>query len=169
MAHARHKVRWCLRKAERELNEQGKHRALLRTEPDSERAAEHMGKAEHYHQATDYLKRGNFTDISASTVFYSMYRCLLAIAAKFGYESRNQECTFALIHSLVEEGKINLDRMLLSRIASSDIEESRERTSVSLREQYQYGTSLSMKDNLYEELFELARTVLSRTKVILEQ
>lgn len=169
MAHARHKVRWCLRKAERELKERGKHRGLVRTEPDSGRAAEHIGKAEHYLQATDYLKRGNFTDISASTVFYSMYHCLLAMAAKFGYESRNQECTFALISSLIEGGDIDFDKRLLSRIASSDVEGSGERTSLSLREQYQYGTSLSMEDDLYEELFELAKTVISRTKVIIEQ
>lgn len=169
MAHARHKVRWCLRKAERELKGRGKHRGLLRTEPNHEKAAEHIGKAEHYLKATDYLKKGDFTDISASTVFYSMYHCLLAIAAKFGYESRNQGCTFALIYSLIEDGKIDFDTHLLGEIASLDIGESREKTSISLREQYQYGTSLSMKDNLYEDLFLLARTVISRTKVVLEQ
>ena len=98
-----------------------------------------------------------------------MYQCLLAIAVKFGYESRNQECTFALIHSLIEDSKINFEKELLERIASLKPEKSEEKTSVELREQYQYGTSLSLNDNLYKELLDLAREVLSKTKEIIEE
>src|SRR3989344_2528695 len=156
MSHAKNKIDWCLKKAERELKKSGKHRGLIKTNPELEKAREYIKKAEHYLMATDYLKKGNFSDISVSTVFYSMYHCLLAIAAKFGYESGNQECTFALIHSLIEDSKIDFEKELLDRIASLDIEKSREKTSVEIREQYQYGTSLSIKDNLYKELFELA-------------
>ena len=63
--------------------------------------------------------------------------------------------------------KINFDENLLNKIASLDIEEG-EKTSVEIREQYQYGTNLSLKDNLYEELFELAKNIISRTKEIIE-
>ncbi|MBI2045535.1 hypothetical protein HYT23_05755, partial [Candidatus Pacearchaeota archaeon] len=103
MSHAKNKVDWCLKKAERELEKSEKHKGLVKTKPNLEKAREYIKKAEHYLRATDYLKRGNFSDISASTVFYSMYHCLLAIAVKFGYESGNQECTFALIHNLIED------------------------------------------------------------------
>ena len=91
MTHAGEKLKWCLRKAEKELSESGSHRGLIKKNPDLEKAKDHIEKAEHYLKATIYLKEGEFSDISASTMFYSMYHCLLSIAIKFGYESRNQE------------------------------------------------------------------------------
>lgn len=158
-----------MQKAEKELKKGQKHRGLIIVTSSKEKAREYIAKAEHYLKATDYLRKGNFSDISASTVFYSMYHCLLAIAAKFGYESRNQECTFALIAALIEEGRINFDESLLDRISRLEIKEDNQ-TSVEIREQYQYGTSLSIKDEkLYENLFSLAQEVLSKAKVIIEE
>lgn len=169
MSHAKNKLNWCLRKAEKELKQGKKHRGLINIKPDIKKAKEHIIKAEHYLKATDYLKKGNFSDISTSTVFYSMYHCLLAIAAKFGYESGNQECTFALISTLIEEGKINFEQSLLDRISQLEVQEDTQ-TSVEIREQYQYGTSLSIKDdNLYYKLFSLAQDVLSKAKIIIEE
>lgn len=167
MSHTTNKVEWCLKKAVKELAESGKHRGLIKTKPDLNRARSHISKAEHYLKATDYLKRGNFSDISASTIFYSMYHCLLAIAAEFGYDSRNQECTFVLIYSLIEGGKIEFDKTMLNKMAALNLEEDKENV-VTIREQYQYGTRLSIKDDLYKELFELAKEVISKTKVIVE-
>ena len=169
MSHAKNKVDWCLKKAERELKKLGKHRGIVWIKPDLEKEREHVNKSEHYFKATDYLKKGNFSDISTSTVFYSMYHCLLAIAAKFGYESGNQECTFALVHSLIEDDKLDFKKELLSKIASLDMEKSREKTSIGIREQYQYGTSLSIKDDIYKQLFGLAKEVISKTKIIIEK
>lgn len=168
MSHAKNKVDWCLKKAEKELKKSENHRGLVKVKPNLEKSKEFIEKAEHYLNATDYLKKGNFSDISASTVFYAMYHCLLALSAKFGYESRNQECTFALIYSLIEEDKIDFDKHLLDKIASLDVK-SEERTTIEIREQYQYGTSLSLKDNLYKELFELAKEVILKTKEIIER
>tara|TARA_Y100000310_G_scaffold266197_1_gene277607 strand:- start:463 stop:972 length:510 start_codon:yes stop_codon:yes gene_type:complete len=169
MSHAKNKVKWCLRNAEKELKESDTHRGLVKVNPSKEKAKEHLNKAEHYLKATIYLKEGNFSDISASTVFYAMYHCLLAITAKFGYESRNQECTLALINGLIEDGKIDLEKALLDKISSLDEEESKEQTTIEVREQYQYGTSLSLKDNLYEEQLELAKKIISKTKLIIEE
>ena len=168
MSHAKNKLNWCLRKAEKELKQGKKNRGIINIKPDMKKAKEHIIKAEHYLKATDYLKKGNFSDISASAVFYSMYHCLLAITAKFGYESGNQECTFALISALIEEGKINFEQSLLDRISQLEITDTQ--TSVEIREQYQYGTSLSIKDDgLYDRLFSLAQEVLSKTKIIIEE
>ena len=98
-----------------------------------------------------------------------MYHCLLAICVKFGYESRNQECTFALIHSLIEDNKIDFEEELLNKISSLDIDETSEKTTTEVRELYQYGTELSIKDDLYEEILELVKKVLSKTKEIIEE
>ncbi|MBU4086071.1 MAG: hypothetical protein KKB21_00685 [Nanoarchaeota archaeon] len=169
MSQAENKVNWCLQKAERELKEGQKHRGLIVVKTNKEKAREYITKAEHYLKATDYLKKGNFSDISTSTIFYSMYHCLLAIAAKFGYESRNQECTFVLILSLIEDKKINLEQSLIDKIAKLDSKED-ENTSLDIREKYQYGTSLSIKDeHLYKELFSLAQEVIGKAKVIIEE
>ena len=97
--------------AERELKESNNHRGLIKIKPNLNIAREHIKKAEHYLLASDYLKKGNFSDISASTIFYSVYHCLLAIATKLGYESGNQDCTFALIYNLIEDKKISLKKI----------------------------------------------------------
>ncbi|MAG07932.1 hypothetical protein CMO89_00500 [Candidatus Woesearchaeota archaeon] len=169
MSHAKNKVEWCLRKAEKELKDSDTHRGLVKVNPSKEKAREYINKADHYLKATIYLKEGSFSDISASTVFYAMYHCLLAIAAKFGYEARNQECTFALINSLIEDGKIDIEKEMIDKISPLDAEESKEQTTIEVREQYQYGTSLSLKDNLYEEQLELAKKIISKTKEIIEE
>lgn len=169
MSHAKNKVDWCLRKAEKELKNSDKHRGLVKVKPDLKKSQEYLKKADHYLKATIYLKEGNFSDISASTVFYSMYHCLLAIAAKFGYESGNQECTFALINSLIDDKKIKFDRELLEKISSFEAKEPGKHTSIDVREELQYGTKLSMEEGLYKNLFDLAKEVISETKNIVEE
>ena len=143
MTHATNKFDWCIRKVIKELSLSGKHRGLARIRPDLGKAREHIKKAEHYLQATDYLKKGKFSDISTSTIFYSVYHCMLAISIKFGYESRNQECTFVLIYNLIDSGQIVLDKDMISKVYSLNNED--KETIVSIREKYQYGTSLSIK------------------------
>ena len=167
MSHAKNKVEWCLKKAEKELGEGDKHRGLIKINPDLDNARKHLLKASHFLKATIYLKEGNFSDICTSTIFYAMYHSLLAIAAKFGYESRNQECTFALIYSLIEDKKINFDENLLHEISSLDPKETSEKTSIEIRERYQYETDLSLKDKkMYDKLLELAMKVVDEAKNI---
>lgn len=166
MSHAKNKIEWCLKKGEEQ--KEGKHRGLIKIKPNLEEARKHIEKAEHYLGASDYLNQGNYSDISASTLFYSMYHCLLAIAQKFGYDSGNQECTFALIYNLIEEGKISIKKELIEKISSFELK-SEERTSIEIREIFQYGTSLSLDAKIYNEMILLAREVLSKTKKVLEE
>ncbi|MEK6952927.1 MAG: HEPN domain-containing protein [Nanoarchaeota archaeon] len=168
MSHAKNKVDWCLKKAETELKEKSKHRGLVVVKPDKNKALEHVSKAEHNLKGAIEFAKVGFSDWSASAFFYSMYQCFLAIAAKFGYESGNQECTFALIESLIENKKIKLDKELLEKVSTLEIQKETS-TSTGIREEYQYGTKLSIDDDLYEELLELSRKILSETKVIIEE
>jgi uncharacterized protein (UPF0332 family) len=169
MSHAKNKVEWCLRKAERELNNSQNHRGLVKSDLNLLDALKHIEKAEHYLEATIYLKNGGFSDISASTAFYAMYHCLLAIAAKFGYESRNQECTFALIESLIEDKKINFDKHLLDRISLVDTENENNQSAIQIRENLQYGLGFTLDDNLFNDLFKLAKDILEKTRKIIEE
>lgn len=171
MSQAKNKVEWCLRKAEKELKESSSHRGLVKSNPDFEKAKGHIKKAERYLNATEYIKRGGYSDIATGTVFYAMYHCLLAISVKQGYESRNQECTFALMNSLIEDKKIDFNKEILDRIALAEPKdgEGTEKTSVKIRERFQYGTEFNVKEDLYKELVDLAKEVISMAKVIIEK
>src|SRR3989344_5848745 len=159
MSHAKNKVKWCLNKAKKELQEGKKHRGLVKIDVDLEKAREHLAKAEHNIMVTLYLQRGGFTDWGSSSLFYVIYHCFMAILAKFGYETRNQECTFALIASLIEDEKITISQEDLGKVSTLGITEAQEspQTAVSIRENYQYSTKLSLEDQEYEELLQLAK------------
>ena len=159
------KVEWCLKKALKEMDEKGRHRGLIKVLPNKAKAKKHIKKAEHYLEATLFLKE-KFSDISASTLFYSMYHSMLAILVKFGYESGNQECTFALIYNLIEDKKINLEKELMDKIS---LISSEEESVIELREKYQYGVELSMKEDIFNENFELAKKIIGKAKVIIEE
>jgi uncharacterized protein (UPF0332 family) len=149
MSLAKNKVEWCLRKAKKEKEEGKKHRGLLVSSPNVEEAKKHIQKAEHNLLAIDYFNAGGFSDWSMSAVFYVIYHCFLAIAAKFGYESRNQECTIALVRWLQEEGKIGLEKKFIEALESYDEETRHETNVIEKREMYTYGTTVSV-DNADE-------------------
>lgn len=169
MSQAKNKVEWCLKKAEKELKESSSHRGLVESEPDFNKAKEHIKKAERYLKATEFISEGGYSDIATGTVFYAMYHCLLAISVKHGYESRNQECTFALMNSLIEDKKIDFGKDILDRVSSAEPKDDvTEKTSVKIRERFQYGTEFNVEDGLYKELVDLAKEVIFMAKVIVE-
>jgi len=170
MSHAKNKVDWCLNKAKKELQIKNQHRGLIKVVIDIEKARDHLAKAEHNLKVTFYLQRGGFTDWCSSSLFYVIYHCFLGILAKFGYESRNQECTFALITSLIEDNKIALSQEELEKVNTLNITKTQEssETVVSIRENYQYSTKLSLENKEYEELLQLAKQILDKTKETLQ-
>lgn len=170
MSHAKNKVEWCLNKAKKELQEGKKHRGLVKVDFDLEKAREHLSKAERNLKVTLYLQRGGYSDWCSSSLFYTIYHCFLAILAKFGYETRNQECTFALIASLIEDKKITLSQEDFEKVNTLDVTETQEspETAVSIREDYQYSTKVSLENKEYQELLQLAKRILDKTKETLE-
>ena len=147
MSHAKNKIQWCLNKAQKELQEGKKHRGLVQIEPNKIKAKEHVEKAEHNLKATLYFNEGGYTDWCSSSLFYTIYHCFLAIITNFGYESRNQECTLALIASFIEDKKIPIEKEDLKRISSFDSLESQEdSTALNIREKYQYSTRVSLEN-----------------------
>ena len=166
MSHAKNKVRWCLKKAEGELQQGPKHRGLAIQEADIGLARAHIEKAEHNLRAALHLQAGGFTDWCASTLFYAIYHCFLSILAKHGYASRNQECTFALVQSLIEDGRLAIAKEDVEQVSRLDAEGKHESpTVVSIREEYQYTTKLSLGTDVLQDLFSLAKRILDRTKV----
>lgn len=158
------KIEWCLRKAEKEGK---KHRGLKEITPDSSRVEDHIKKAEHNLQTMEYLIKGGFTDWAVSTSFYVHYHCLLAILQKFGYESRNQECTFAVIGNLIAKRKISLKKEELDKIFSQE-DKLEDSDIITLREFFQYGTDTSYEENKIQELLNQTREFIEKTKVLLQ-
>ena len=150
MTHSENKLEWCLKKAEKEGR---KHRGLKKIKPSKEEAEKHLEKAEHNIKVMRYLGEGKFYDWVIPVAFYTHYHCLLAILQKFGYESRNQECTFAVIEELIEKKKIDMKKEELSKIFKNDNGGELEILDmVHLREQYQYGTETLFEEKRINEM-----------------
>ncbi len=167
MSHAENKVNWCMKKAEKELKEKRKHRGLIKKIEDIEEARKHLEKAEHNLSAVSYFNKGGFSDWSISAVFYCIYHCFLVIASKFGYESRNQECTIALIKYLKEQEKIDTEDRFIIALEDYDEQERHESSIIEKREFYTYGTTTSLQNKEeIEESIKLCKDCLNQTKEI---
>lgn len=169
MTQTENKVEWCLRKAKKEQAEGKKHRGLVKGALNVEEARKHILKAEHNLRAITYFNKGNFSDWSMSAVFYCIYHCFLAISRKHGYESRNQECTIALIKLLKEDGKIDIDDKFIDAIEIYTETERHESNIIEKREFYTYGTEVASENtkeiqdsiNLCLECLDQTRRIIS--------
>ena len=127
MSQASKQVEWCLKKAEKEieeckgLNKRAKHRGLLKVAASTEKAKEHLKKAEENIEFAISLDRNKYGYKVIESLFYCIYQCFLSISAKFGYESGNQTCTISLIEYLKEEKKIELDEKFIEMMKCQEL------------------------------------------------
>ncbi len=168
MSQVSNKVDWCLRKAEKEMEERGIHRGLVKNHMRQDLAEKHIAKADHNLKAAIYFDQGGYSDWSASAFFYCMYHCFLAILRKFGYESRNQECTIAVIEMLKEEGSIEFDEVFVSSLKATRLQgDAHEENITELREKLQYGVDMEFVERKrFEELVVACKKVIEATKNI---
>ena len=142
-------MNYCLNKAKKELQEGKKHKGLVEVKSDLKKASTHLDKAAHNFKAISAFAQIGFSDWSVSAAFYTIYHCFLAILAKHGYESRNQECTVSAIKYLKEQGKIELDDSFIEAFRShAEVEERHAHTASDLRELregFQYGVNVEYK------------------------
>ena len=169
MSQAANHVKWCLEKAKKELEEakkQGKapkRRGLVQGKPSMDDAKKDMGKADHNLKSVMYMVKGGFTVWAVSAAFYCMYHCMLAILAKFGYESRNQTCTIAAIEHLREDETIDLDDKFI-KMLKPDSEEGKELKVIEMREEYTYGFELAAQEADIKKLTQLCKELIDETK-----
>ena len=162
MAQLDNKIKWCLGKGK----EGKKHRGLKKVKPDLIKAERHIYKANHNFWAMKYLMKSKYSDWAVSAAFYSMYHCLMAIIAKHGYESRNQECTFAAVEHLIKAKKIDLDIKWIRKI--TDIDDNSE-TVIVLREEFQYGFGTEVDSRKLKNLSDDCKEFIDITRDILKQ
>ncbi len=156
-------MKWCLKKAQREILEcekkglRKKHRGLLKTKPNISEAKKHILKARHNFRVVIILEKEDIFDWSVNAVFYTIYHCFLAIAFRFGYESRNQSCTISLIQCLIEKGMIDLDMKFVNLLKYNE----KENSIIDMREEYTYGIEIDIADNkIMKELIQDCREVI---------
>jgi len=111
----------------------------------------------------EYLYKGNKTDWVASAAFYAMYHSLLAILYKLGYESRNQECTIALVENLVNKKIIKLDEEYIGIIKNIQNKEGAR----DIREEMQYGSKTAMDAKRCSAFMEQAKKFVEKIKEVL--
>lgn len=157
-------IEWCLSKARKEGE---KHKGLKKISPNKTKADEHIAKAKRNLRLVERLIEIKYPDWAVSAIFYSMYHSLLAILWKFGYESKNQRCTFAVIEKLITGGKINISIDELHDIKESSNDQ--EGTVVEMREYYQYGTDTEVEMDKLRELQKRAKEFVAKVSVMLEE
>jgi uncharacterized protein (UPF0332 family) len=169
MSRAENVVKWCLNKAKSEIEKGEMHRGLIEIKPDEKLAWDHVKKAEHNLEAFIYNKEGGFYDWTISIGFYVMYHCCLAILTKFGYESRNQECTLALIENLIEDNKLDEDfRKYLEAIKSAGKDKKEEEQIQQMREKYQYTPIVEIDIQKVDELLGICQDMLKDAKGVIK-
>ena len=165
MSRASKHVQWCLNKSKEEIAKGKQHRGLLKIKPDNQLALEYLKKAEHNLEAFLHNKEGGFYDWTISIGFYVMYHCCLAIITKFGYESRNQECTLSLIENLIEDKKISEDfKKYVDAIKSAVQDKKEEEQILKMREKYQYTPIIEIDVEKVEELLGTCQDMIKHTK-----
>jgi uncharacterized protein (UPF0332 family) len=155
MTEASSKVKWCLNKAKKELEDKQEHRGLVEVTPSDDMARKHLGKAQHNLNAAKFFYSNGYSDWSASAFFYCMYHCFLAIIRKHGYESRNQECTLSAVEALKEEGIIDVDLRYLDMLKITKAKEV-DHSLIKIREDFQYGVNV---DYVNQKGFDLLTSV----------
>lgn len=173
MSQASRRVEWCLNKANKEIEEckklgkRAKHRGLLKIKPDINEAKQHIKKAEHNFKAVSCFREIGFSDWSISAGFYCMYQCFLAIAVKFGYKSKNQTCTTALVEYLKEEGKIDINNKFIDMLKHEEMEKVQESKIIDMREDYAYSVKISVEDETkINDLIKDCKEIIDVTKNI---
>lgn len=166
MSQITKKVDWCINKAKKELQETGLHRGLIKIEPNKNQAKMYLEKAQHNLNAAIFFAQHGYSDWSASAFFYCVYHCFLSILRKQGYESRNQECTLAIIEFLREEKMINLEQKFIDMFLITKAKEIN-LSMIEIREDFQYGVEQSFNNNtLFTSLLETCKEVLEKTRII---
>mgnify|MGYP001604648076 FL=1 len=153
-------LKWCLKDSKR----------LVKAIPNLNLAQKHIEKSEHNYSVVQTLEGLKLYDWALNVGFYAIYHCFLAILAKQGYESKNQACTVTALLSLINEGKLNLDKDLVTQFDTLDVEKNI--TNPTIRESREistYGVETSIDLQQLKRIKELILKVQRETIRVLKE
>jgi len=156
----REKIKKCFKEGQRGE----RHKGIRKIEVNKAKINGHLKKSIHNFSAMISFQKTGFSDWSASASFYCLYHGLLSLIAMYGFESRNQSCTFTLVEHLINGGKIGLTIEELREIYDKDVTDDLENSDniLDIRDNMQYSIKTSFE---VEEFQELKR----RTKVLFDK
>ncbi|MBI2629734.1 HEPN domain-containing protein [Candidatus Pacearchaeota archaeon] len=165
---SKNKLDECFKEGERGGE---RHKGLKKIDISRELINKHLAKATHNLNAIIEFKNIGYSDWSASAAFYALYHCLLALLIKFGYQSRNQTCTFAFIEGLINKGKISLKLEELKEIFDKDITENLAHSEkiLDIRENMQYSFKTSMEKEEFNKLLERTKLLFDKIRKEIEK
>lgn len=149
-----------------------RHQGVRKIRPSTEHAQEHLAKALHNLEAMTRFHDLGYSDWSASAAFYTLYHGLLAILAQYGFESRNQSCTFALIEDLIAKGAITeLTAADLKDIFDKDVtvDLAHSANILDVRERMQYSTQTTLAEEEFQILKKRTKALLDKIRLELER
>jgi uncharacterized protein (UPF0332 family) len=161
------KIKKCLKEGQKGE----RHKGIRRIKPSEKLSEGHIRKAIHNFNAMGFFHENGYSDWSASAAFYSLYHCLLGLLAKKGYESRNQNCTFAVIESLIDKKEIAITKNELKEIFDSDVTEDLVHSDkiLDIRERMQYSMQTSLNESEYESLRKRTKTLFDKIRQEIEK
>ena len=164
----KNKLDGCFKEGERGGE---RHRGLKKIGLNESLIEKHLKKAGHNLNAITEFRNIGYSDWSASAAFYALYHFLLALLIKFGYQSRNQTCTFAFIEDLIIKGKISLKLEELKEIFDRDITENLAHSEkiLDLRENMQYSFKTSMEEEEFKKLLERTKLLFDKIRRDIEK
>jgi len=164
----KNKLDKCFKEGEKEGE---RHKGLRKIGINKELIDKHLEKAAHNLNAVSEFKNIGYSDWSASAAFYALYHCLLALLIKFGYQSRNQNCTFAFVEDLINRKKIPLNLEELKEIFDRDITEdlSHSEKILDIRETMQYSFKTSLNDKEFNKLLERTKLLFDKLRREIEK
>jgi len=112
MSQVEEHLKWCLKDSRR----------LTKAKPDIDLAMKHISKSEYNYKVLQDMEGLKYDDWALNAGFYAIYHCFLAILAKYGYESRNQSCTITVLLTLIDEGRLDLDKDIVMQFDTLDSE-----------------------------------------------
>lgn len=161
------KLKDCFKEGGKDI---ARHKGLRKV--NDNRIMAHLKKAEHNFKAITAFAEMGFSDWSASAAFYCLYHCLLALVNKFGYESKNQNCTFIFIESLIDEGKITkINKKEIKEIFDESVIDDLEHSSkiMDIRETMQYTTRTNMEKDSLEHLRKRTKELFDKLRNEIEK
>ena len=153
-------LKWCLKDQRR----------LVKTRSNLGLAQKHVKKSEHNYRVVQTLERLKIYDWALNVGFYAIYHCFLAILAKYGYESKNQACTITVLLYLINEKKLDLDKDLVTRFDTLDVEKNIINLTIrESRELSTYGVETSIDLQQLKKIKKLILKVQRETIRIMEE
>ena len=157
----------CFKTAIKDEEQGKKHKGLLITSPNNEKAKKYLNKAKINLELCDLYKEKGIEYKIPEEWFYTFYYCGLAILSKFGIESRSQKCTALFLKFIKDKNLINYDTDFIDRIM---VYRDKEKTSdVDEREKARYSPSIKNEEvrNEYEFMTNLCKKAIYQCREII--